>query len=174
MEKNPCTNKKSCFEALYERFVRTRLSGLVRSIERRREHVQGFAENLRGVERGNSKSESLSPIEFRTTHAILLGGGHSRQIENLSILRGILDLNRFRRVLRSRTSKLFRHGRSVCGLACTVCLERHCTGIVLALDCSSHSPALPQRFLPRRIGVGQAWNRCCCSKDVVRHMNTYY
>ena len=68
--------------------------------------------------------------QFRTTHATLLGGRHSRQIENL---RGILDLNRFLRVLRSRTTKLFRHGRSVSGLACTVCLERHCTGIVLAL-----------------------------------------
>ena len=68
--------------------------------------------------------------QCRTTHATLLGGRHSRQIENL---RGILDLNRFLRVLRSRTSKLFRHGRSVSGLACTVCCERHCTGIVLAL-----------------------------------------
>ena len=106
-------------------------------------------------------------LQFRTTHAILLGGGHSRQIENLPELRGILDLNRFLRVLRSRTSKLFRHGRSVSGLACTVCCERHCTGIVLALygarPTVPHSGArflieiltlglfFPQRFLPRRI-----------------------
>ena len=49
MEKHLVQTRRALYRGCTSGLVRTRLSGLVRSVVRRRSHVQGFAKSLNGL-----------------------------------------------------------------------------------------------------------------------------